>query len=257
MRKISIIFSLVLLSNLLFGQYKRFLTSGYVEYEKSINMYAMIKKKMAISHYPLASQALDRYKENEPQFKKVYSKLTFWDNKTLYTPISAAVPINEGSLNNDPITHQLNIIYTDLTGTSSVTQKTVFDETFLLKDSVRKIHWKITDETRDILGYACRRANGIMLDSIYIVAFYTNEIPMPGGPESFNGLPGLILGVALPHENVTWFATRIVDAPTTINSLTVPNKGKLTDFKGLVSTLRQLMKSWNSYAQASLKAYLL
>jgi len=31
---------------------------------------------------------------------------------------------------------------------------------------------------------------------INAVAFYTDDIPVSGGPESFNGLPGMILQVA-------------------------------------------------------------
>ncbi len=57
-----------------------------------------------------------------------------------------------------------------------------------MQDSTRKITWKITDEMREIAGFSCRRANAIMLDSIYVVAFYTDQIPVSGGPESFSGL---------------------------------------------------------------------
>jgi GLPGLI family protein len=48
-----------------------------------------------------------------------------------------------------------------------------------------------------IAGFNCRRANAMIMDSIYVVAFYTDEILTTGGPESFSGLPGMILGVAL------------------------------------------------------------
>ncbi len=47
------------------------------------------------------------------------------------------------------------------------------------------------------------------MDSIYVVAFYTDEILTTGGPESFTGLPGMILGIAIPHEHVSWFATKV------------------------------------------------
>ncbi len=49
---------------------------------------------------------------------------------------------------------------------------------------------------------------------------------MPGGPESFAGLPGMIPGVALPHDNVTWFATRVMEIPVTPASLSPQLKGK-------------------------------
>lgn len=248
---------LLLTGNALFAQYSRFPTSGTVEYEKTINMYAVIKKKIDVDKNTFGAQAFESFKKTQPQFKKVRSTLTFAGNKTLYTPIKDTEPQSNNYLAQDPAADQNNIIYTDLGTSASITQKTVFEETFLLKDSVRKINWKITDEKRDIAGYSCRRANAIVLDSIYVVAFYTDEIPVSGGPESFTGLPGLILGVALPHENITWFATLVKDAPVAANIITAPKKGKPTDYKELVSTLQGVMKSWGNYAQSALKAFLL
>ncbi len=89
---------------------------------------------------------------------------------------------------------------------------------------------------REIAGYTCRRANALVMDSIYVVAFYTEVIPVSSGPEIFSGLPGMILGVALPHENVTWFATSVKDNDT-LKEIKPPAKGKATDNTGLRKTL--------------------
>ncbi|MEJ0079777.1 MAG: GLPGLI family protein [Puia sp.] len=78
--------------------------------------------------------------------------------------------------------NQFNTIFTDLGAKRIVDQKKVFEQTYLITDSTRKIKWKITDETREIAGYSCRRANGIYLDSIYIVAFFTTRLPLAGAP---------------------------------------------------------------------------
>lgn len=240
-----------------FAQYARFPVAGTVEYEKSINMYAILKRQVDQSKAGFLAQAFESYKKNQPQFKKVKSTLSFAGNKTLFTPIKNTETGTNNFFGNEPAAEQNNIIYTDLATSGSITQKSVFEETFLVKDSVRKINWKITDETRDIAGYPCRRANAIILDSIYVVAFYTDKIPVSGGPESFTGLPGLILAVALPHENITWFATSVADKPVPANTITPPKKGKPTDYKSLVTTIQGAMKNWGNYAQASLKAFLL
>ena len=241
----------------LFGQYTRFPNSGLIEYEKTINMYAVIKKKIEIGKNTFAAQAFESFKKNQPQFKKVKSTLTFAGNITLYTPLKSDAPVSNNYLAEDPAADQNNIIYTDLNTLGSISQKSVFEETFLLKDSVRKINWKITEETREIAGYPCRRANAIIMDSIYVVAFYTDQIPVSGGPESFTGLPGMILGVALPREHITWFATLVKDSPVSATAITAPKKGKPTDYKGLVTTLQGAMKNWGDYAQGVLKAFLL
>ena len=82
-------------------------------------------------------------------------------------------------------------------------------------------------------------------------------IPVSGGSESFTGLPGMILGVALPREHITWFATLVKDSPVLATAITAPKKGKPTDYKGLVTTLQGAMKNWGDYAQGVLKAFLL
>lgn len=82
-------------------------------------------------------------------------------------------------------------------------------EKFIIKDSIKNIKWKITDEYREIAGYNCRRANGLTQDSVYVVAYYTVEIPVDGGPESIHGLPGMILGMVVPSQHVSYFATKV------------------------------------------------
>lgn len=127
----------------------------------------------------------------------------------------------------------------------------------MVKDSVRKITWKITDETREIAGYTCRRANALVMDSIYVVAFYAIQIPVSGGPESFTGLPGMILGLAIPHENITWFATKVTDMTVDPKAMVMPKKGKPVTGKQLRETLAELMKNWGPWAQLQKKALLL
>lgn len=258
MNKLTVIIAGVFLlsANAVFAQYARFPTAGTIEFEKTINMYALIKKRIGKNDGGFEAQAFEAYKKSQPQFKKVKSTLTFSGNKTLYIPDNSSEP-PRSFFGSEPIAGQPNITFTDLSTQSTITQKSVFEETFLVKDSVRKITWKITDETREIAGYPCRRANALVMDSIYVVAFYTDKIPVSGGPESFTGLPGMILGVALPHEHVTWFATRVTDAPVVASAMIAPKKGKVTDRAGLMETLKGALKNWGTSAQASLKAFLL
>ncbi len=84
----------------------------------------------------------------------------------------------------------------DLKKGISISQKEVFENTYLIKDSSRTWEWKIADETREIAGFECRKAVTKICDSVYVVAFYTDQIPVSAGPESFGGLPGMILGIS-------------------------------------------------------------
>ncbi|HMI04813.1 MAG TPA: GLPGLI family protein [Pedobacter sp.] len=239
------------------AQNARFTTSGVIEFEKSVNMFAMMKKNISENTGSFWQELYDSYKRNQPQFKLLKSTLSFTGDKTLFTPIVESEAGARNYFSNDPMVTQNNTIYSDLTTGLFTTQKKVYEETFLQKDSIRKINWKLTSEMRTIAGYECRRANAIILDSIYVVAFYTDKIPVSGGPESFTGLPGMILGVALPHENITWFAKTVADKPVTVAELKVPAKGKATDYKGLRKIIDDALKGWGDYARSALKAFTL
>lgn len=246
--------ALLLFSNAILAQYAKFPTQGTIEYEKKINMHALIKKGITKGNEAYMNPAFEQYKKTQPQFKVVKSVLTFSKDRSLFKPIESTDP--PSFFSSHPMVSQINSVYNDLGSSSSVIQKKVFEETFLVKDSIRNIKWKITDESREIAGYQCRRANAIVLDSIYVVAFYSDAIPVSSGPETFAGLPGMILGLALPHENVTWFATSVIDKPLA-KPLVAPLKGKATDNKGIRTTLESSLKQYGDYLKQVLKYYVL
>lgn len=239
-----------------FAQQTRFTKQGEIEYEKKINMFALIKTNINKDNEAYLQKFLDQYKASQPQFKTLKSVLTFSNNITLFNPV-AEVTTTQNAFSYMPGINQINVIYTDLEKKTNIIQKTVFEESFLVKDSTRKIVWKITDETREIAGYQCRRANALVMDSIYVVAFYTDKIPVSGGPESFSGLPGMILGVAMPHDHISWFATKVSDMPIASTKLQPPGKGKIVDRKGLIATLEKVFKQWGPQAKSYLRFFLL
>lgn len=244
-----------ILSNKLFAQHAHFTTSGTIDFERKTNMYAIIPKMFNKDNESWFTPLFEAYKKAQPQFKVAKSVLSFSNNKTLFTPAEEELVSGAGYFANAPFATQNNTIYSDLDTKTGIFQKKVFDEFFLVKDSTRKINWKITDETREIAGYNCRRANAIMMDSIYVVAFYTTDIPVSGGPESFNGLPGMILGVALPHENIAWFATKVTDTTLPANAVAPPKKGKLMEAKAFQDKMKSTFKDWGSEAPFYAKVF--
>jgi GLPGLI family protein len=255
-KKIGFFAALLVLTISLRAQYAHFTTSGTVEFERRTNAYALIQNTITKDNEAWMQPAFDYYKKNSPQFKVLNAKLVFEQDKTLYTPYESDMPQNL-LMGDSPLLNQFNTIFSDLKAKNSIDQKKVFEQTYLVKDSTRRIKWKITDETRQIAGYPCRRANGIYLDSIYIVAFYTTRIPVAGGPESFNGLPGMILGVALPHENVTWFASKVTEGSIPQNEIVPPKKGKATSEKDLWKTLQDAAQNWGRVGKLYLKGFML
>ncbi|MCC8424260.1 GLPGLI family protein [Mucilaginibacter sp. UR6-11] len=247
---------LILANTNCLAQTEHFTTSGIIEFTKTSNAYAIIRKEINKDNESYTQNAFEEYKKTQPQFKVLKSTLKFGSNKTLFTPVEPETPPTNYFFN-VVIAEQNSTVYTDLNTGISTSQKKVFEETFLLKDTVRKIKWKITDETREIAGYQCRRANALIMDSVYVVAFYTDRILVTGGPESFTGLPGMILGVALPHENVSWFATKITDTSMPESTIIPPKKGKPVNNTQFKETLNSALKEWGTYAHSYLKAFYL
>lgn len=238
----------------MFAQNKHFITSGNIEFERTNNMFALVKKKITKSTMDVKPH-YEEYLRTEPQFIKLKSNLVFTNNTTLFTPVKAEKEIYYWY--DTPMANQLNIVFSNFNNGISVIQKEFYERTYLVKDSVRKINWKLTDERRVIAGYNCRRANGLVLDSIYVVAFYTDEIHVQGGPESFNGLPGMILGVAVPHENVTWFATKVTEAPVDAKTVIAPTKGKPVNNKQIYDAIMATMGIYGDYTIVAMKGFLL
>lgn len=216
-----------------------YLTEGRIEYEKKLNMHARLEALFGNED----NNWKDMEKKRSPKFKTSYFELRFHDNQTLYAPGRE----NPENIRLRPEPAEENVIYSDLDHHESVAQKKVFEELFLVRDSTRSIRWKITDEKRNIAGFDCRRANAVIMDSVYVVAFYTDAIVTPGGPESFSGLPGMILGIALPYEHITWFATKVLTESTTTAGLQPPTKGRKVNSKELLGTLNATLKKWGKY----------
>ena len=118
-----------------------------------------------------------------------------------------------------------------------------------MDDSLAKINWKITADTRLIAGFECRKAVGIIHDTIAIFAFYTDELLIQGGPESIHGLPGMILGMGVPRLHTTWFATKVEVNNVNMNSVIPATKGKKVNYKTMIESIDKVLKNWGSYGK--------
>ena len=76
------------------------------------------------------------------------------------------------------------------------------------KDVFQNWNWEITNETKNISGFNCKKAVS-NFQGYEFTAWFTEEIPINAGPEKFDGLPGLILFVGTQHYE--WKATKIME----------------------------------------------
>jgi GLPGLI family protein len=242
LKYLTLFFALVLTQREMHAQNTVFLSHGRIEYERKVNLWAQLDD--------IEDDAWREFeKKRTPQFKTTYFDLEFNGNKTLFKPGKENTDNNK--LWQEPA--EDNTVFTDLDKEQRISQKNVFEETFLVQDSTRKIQWKITDETRNIAGFECRRANALIMDSVYIVAFYTDAILTTSGPESFMGLPGMILGLAIPHSHITWFATKVYTETIKDADLVPPTKGKKVTSTTLLTTLKDRMKDWGNWGRRNIQ----
>jgi GLPGLI family protein len=78
-----------------------------------------------------------------------------------------------------------------------------------------------------------------------VVAFYTDEIVPSTGPESFGGLPGTILELAIPRLYTTWTATKFENLTASDErNMIPPSKGKKANEKELAQQIKDGIKNW-------------
>lgn len=214
---------------------QQFISQGQVEFEVRTNTHKIFGDGI------WADMARERF----PQFATNYYTFTFQDNRAVYrfdrNDDVQKVPFGREK--------EDDIWFNDYAAGTYTDMKWVFDNTYLLTDSLLKIDWKLVPyETRDIAGFNCRKAQGIIFDSVYVFAFYTDEITIPGGPMGLNGLPGMILGVTIPRMYTSWVATKV-----TLNydpkKVVPPTKGKKKDATELLETVMKATKDWGNWGQ--------
>lgn len=225
-----------------------FISKGQIEFEKRVNIHKNMDDQRENSDENGGFDWWGQMKKQTPEFDVTYFNLYFDNDKTTYRPgreVQTTQKIPDWF--RGPATD--NIVYCDLNANRSVAQKSVYETTFLIQDSLRNAKWKITNDTREIAGFKCRKATTIINDSVFVVAFYTDQIVTSGGPESFNELPGMILGLVIPRLHTTWYATKVELTTPTTAVLAPPSKGKKANNEEVVQKLKTSMKDWGKFGQ--------
>lgn len=213
---------------------QQFITKAVIEYEVKSN----IQKTMGNNVFD------EMIKDNLPTFKTGYYALTFSDNKSIYKfdRWDEKDKIPEFLRRSD----EENIWYFDYNSGKLNIKKNIWGADFVVRDSIPELEWRLTNENRIIAGFNCRKAVTKIFDSVYVFAFYTDEIIIPGGPCSIHGLPGMILGVTIPRLYTSWIATKVM-----VNNVQediikpVPSK-KDYSLKLFRTTLDEHVKDWTT-----------
>lgn len=80
---------------------------------------------------------------------------------------------------------------------------------FYIEEKFPTFDWKIGNETKEILGYQCKKATMTFRERNYI-AWFTPKIPVSDEPWKFEGLPDLILEITNDNSKIKIEANKIV-----------------------------------------------
>lgn len=208
------------------AQHATFINSGRIVFERSVNTYAAMEIFLKETKRVPADQLfsyMQTYRSNSPQFWTDNFEMYFDFAHTLYQPEDPNINYSRTFV--VPLAYR-NKVFNNLVSKEAITVKQAFEKSFFVKDTVQNIRWKLTEEIREIAGYQCRRANALLFDSVYVVAWYADEILSKGGPESFKGLPGMILGLAIPRQHITIFAKSVSMQDIAPEKWKLPEQGK-------------------------------
>ena len=255
-------FCLLLFSTTLFGQD----FYGKVEYQtiqnKSKKEAVSISKESEKDAAEDAIAGIDK-EAFEEAMKKAFQKnylLTFNKNEALFEEVVALEKPKPGQ---GGVSISLSMSgdgdkYMNTKDKISYTEEDIFGDEFVIKDSLPKIAWEISNETKIIGDYNCVKATYIepvskndleayeryqekikngkpsffemkKPEPLTITAWYTSEIPVSFGPNGVWGLPGLIL--QLENENYIYFCTKVSIKNNETVKIKIPNSGKVISKK--------------------------
>lgn len=116
-------------------------------------------------------------------------------------------------------------VYRDLRKNMKIEQREFMTRMFLIESDAGKTDWKLTGEQKTILNFHCLEALREE-DGKKIRAWFTPEIPISTGPQSYGNLPGLILSVDIDNGQRTITATSVEFTPIDKSLLVKPKEGK-------------------------------
>lgn len=222
----------------------QFTTAGKIEYERRVNIHAQMKE---MEEEQGSNPFMEQMKAKIPKFNSSYFDLIFDTSHSIYKPGKEVEGSNPFKMfGGGPATQ--NIVMTDFTAKTIKANKKVFEQKFYVEDTMRNIEWTVKDEIRTIANFKCHKAVGKICDSVYVVAFYTEDIIVSGGPEMFGGLPGMIMELAIPRLHCTWTADKVELIAPQETDFVVPDKGKKVTEKELYETVRSSFKDWGKMA---------
>lgn len=225
--------------------------------------------------YERTMQMQIRINDDNPAFQNMIPKerkdkfeLLFTQGKSLWQPVEDDGQGDETTFGEGSGMRMVfrmpgseDITFHNIADGKKVEQRELGGKSYIIADSIRKMSWKVTGETKMILGHNCMKAtsqrmqesfrmtmdNGEakrerVMDTLNIVAWFTNEIAGSFGPEMYQGqLPGTILEIDVNNGRNSFKAIEITPK-VDIAKVKEPSKGKKTTTEEFAKEREKLMQ---------------
>ncbi len=237
---------------------------GTVLFERKINMHRIIQD--------------DQMRAMMPEFRTSEHILLFSDSVSVYklVPEDEAPDPFAGGGGGPRVMMRFGAdggdLYKNFAQSKSIQTSELGGKNFLITDSIRQQPWKLSSETKQILGYSCHKAtrkiNQPMMGmrrvtmtsgggaptadttsknrptpkEIEVVAWFADDLISPVGPENYGQLPGVILELNIDNGQTVYTAKEVkktVDA----KELKEPKKGKVVTQQEYMKIMQELMSN--------------
>ena len=144
------------------------------------------------------------------------------------------------------------VLYKDINNQGFTEKRSGMSEEYIIKDSLKNYHWKITGESKKIGNFMVVKAQGTEMrkdrgskeETLHqITAWFAPELTVSNGPDSYWGLPGFIM--ELNNGKDIYLCTEITVNPKDKIEIKGPTDGKVVnekEYKAEMKKMRDKMK---------------
>ncbi len=262
MKKIQLVFGLLIALTSISINAKAQMKEGKISYERKINMHRNLPDP--------------QMKSMVPEFRTDKFELIFNESVSLFRSVvdeEAPDPFaNAGGGGGGGMRFNFRMptanTFTDIAKQMQYEERAFFEKEFLIVDSIKQYKWKLSEETKTIAKQLCKKATTMisapqmrMRISIggsanntdttantqrapketELVVWYAENIPVSFGPDSYNGLPGVIMEIDQDNgANVTTAVEVSTKYPK--KELVAPTKGEKMNRAQFQENMQKLMQ---------------
>jgi GLPGLI family protein len=262
MKKIKIVFGLLIALTSLSTSATAQMKEGKISYERKINMHRNLPDP--------------QMKSMVPEFRTDKFELIFNENVSLFRSVvddEAPDPFaNAGGGGGGGMRMNFRMptanTYTDLAKQMQYEERAFFEKEFLIVDSLKQYKWKLSEETKTIAKQLCKKATTMITapqmrmrvsiggagnnadtttntvrapKETELVVWYAENIPVSFGPDNYSGLPGVIMEI--DQDNGATVTTAVeVSAKYPKKELVAPSKGDKMNRAQFQESMQKLMQ---------------